>query len=67
MRHATLNRLFLRYRDQHDGVALAAIFDATARELLSVAAHLVHDVAAAEDIAGSIDPALLDPAGEELS
>jgi len=45
----TLNRLFRRYRSRNDGAALAAVFDATARELLDVACHLVRDAAAAED------------------
>lgn len=45
-----LDRLFRRFRDRGDGAALAAVFDATARELLDVAGHLLGDPAAAEDV-----------------
>ena len=50
MRNWTLTRLFCRFRDHGDGPALAAVFDATARELLDVACHLVRDPAEAEDL-----------------
>lgn len=50
MNERTLDRLFRRYRDRNDGAALAAVFDATARELLDVACHLIGDAAAAEDL-----------------
>ncbi len=50
MRDATLTRLFLRFRDKRDGTALAAVFDATARELLGVASHLVREPGDAEDL-----------------
>jgi len=50
MKERTLDRLFRRFRDRNDGAALAAVFDATARELLDVACHLIGDAAAAEDL-----------------
>jgi RNA polymerase sigma-70 factor (ECF subfamily) len=50
MNDAALSRLFLRFRDRHNGKALAAVFDATARELIEVAAHLVRDADEAEDL-----------------
>ncbi|HEX6883293.1 MAG TPA: sigma-70 family RNA polymerase sigma factor, partial [Planctomycetota bacterium] len=50
MQDAWLRRLFLRFRAKRDGRALAAVFDATARELLGVAAHLVPTVDQAEDV-----------------
>ena len=50
MRGRALTRLFLRFRDQRDGKALGRLFDATAPELLAVAAHLVHDPSQAEDV-----------------
>src|SRR5262245_50920393 len=50
MNERALDRLFRRFRDRHDGAALAAIFDATARELLDVACHLNRDPAQAEDL-----------------
>lgn len=50
MRDAWLGRLFVRFRDRRDGRALAAVFDATARELLTVAAHLVPTLDLAEDV-----------------
>lgn len=50
MKDATLTRLFLRFRNRHDGKALAAVFDASARELLGVATHLVDDLDEAEDL-----------------
>jgi len=53
MRDAWLGRLFVRFRAQRDGRALAAVFDATARELLGVAAHLVPTADQAEDVVQS--------------
>jgi len=50
MHDRALSRLFRRYRDRHDGRALAAVFDATARELLDVACHLIRDPVEAEDL-----------------
>ncbi len=50
MRDASLHRAFVRFRNEGDGAALARVFDATARELLGVAAHLVSDPSAAEDL-----------------
>src|SRR5262245_63551298 len=50
MQDAWLGRLFVRFRDRRDGKALAAVFDATARELLGVAAHLVPTADQAEDV-----------------
>jgi RNA polymerase sigma factor (sigma-70 family) len=50
VRNAKLDRLFLRYREKNDLVALAQVFDQVARELLEIAAHLVHDAAEAEDL-----------------
>jgi len=45
-----LDRLFRRFRDRHDGAALAAVFDATSRELFEVACHLIRDPVEAEDL-----------------
>ena len=45
-----VDRLFLRFRDWNDGAALAAVFDATSRELLEVACHLVRNPSDAEDL-----------------
>ena len=50
MKDELLARLFVRFRDRRDGKALAAVFDATARDLLGVAAHLVPTADAAEDV-----------------
>src|SRR5262245_817755 len=50
MSDAWLGRLFVRFRDRRDGKALAAVFDATARELIAVAAHLVPSLDQAEDL-----------------
>src|SRR5262245_55341564 len=50
MNDAWLGRLFVRFRDRRDGRALAAVFDATARELIGVAAHLAPGLDQAEDI-----------------
>jgi RNA polymerase sigma factor (sigma-70 family) len=50
MKDAVLNRLFLRYREHGDGKALAAVFDLTAKELLSVAVHLSKGAGEAEDL-----------------
>jgi RNA polymerase sigma factor (sigma-70 family) len=50
MHDRALDRLFRRFRDRSDGAALAAIFDATSRELLEVACHLVRDPVEAEDV-----------------
>lgn len=43
-------QLFVSYRDRGDMQALAAVFDATAPQLLLVAGHLVRDGALAEDL-----------------
>jgi RNA polymerase sigma-70 factor (ECF subfamily) len=43
----------VRFREKRDGRALAAVFDATARELLAVAAHLVPTADQAEDVVQS--------------
>jgi RNA polymerase sigma-70 factor (ECF subfamily) len=53
MQDAWLGRLFVRFREKRDGKALAAVFDATARELIGVAAHLVPTVDQAEDVVQS--------------
>ncbi len=45
-----LDRLFVRFRDKDDGAALAAVFDATSRELFEVACHLVKNASDAEDL-----------------
>ncbi len=45
-----LTALFLRFRDQNDMRALARVFDRTAPELASVAAHLVKSAPDAEDL-----------------
>ncbi len=50
MQDAWLSRIFIRFRDKRDGKALAAVFDATARKLIEVAAHLVPDLGQAEDV-----------------
>jgi RNA polymerase sigma factor (sigma-70 family) len=46
----SLTRLFLRFRDRHDGRALAKLFDRLAPELLGVAVHLIDDPWTAEDL-----------------
>lgn len=46
----SLEQLFVRFRTSRDPKPLAAIFDATAAELLLVAVHLVGDRAEAEDL-----------------
>jgi len=51
MNDRALDRLFRRFRDRHDGAALAAVFDATSRELFDVACHLIRDPGEAEDLA----------------
>ena len=50
MKDALLSRLFLRFRERGDGAALALVFDATARELFDVAAHLAASADEAEDL-----------------
>src|SRR5262245_20182353 len=45
-----VERRFERYRRTGDPAALAFVFDATAPEILRVAAHLARDPAAAEDL-----------------
>ena len=45
--------LFLRYRDEGDAEALAAVFDRTAPALLRLAMHLAQDAATAEDLVQS--------------
>ncbi|MFN0241747.1 MAG: RNA polymerase sigma factor [Planctomycetota bacterium] len=50
MRDRAIDRLFGRFRDRHDGAALAAVFDATSRELFDVACHLIRDPIEAEDL-----------------
>jgi len=49
----SLDKLFLRFRDRHDGTALAAVFDATSRDLLEVAFHLARNPTDAEDLVQS--------------
>ena len=39
----SLTRLFLKFRDRHDGRALAKLFNRLAPELLGVAVHLIDD------------------------
>lgn len=46
----SLERRFARYRRTGDPAALAAVFDATAAEILRVAHHLTRDASAAEDL-----------------
>jgi RNA polymerase sigma-70 factor (ECF subfamily) len=53
MRPRRIEKLFERYRDQADGAALAAVFDATAPRLLELACHLVRDPSEAEDLVQS--------------
>lgn len=50
MHDRAIDRLFGRFRDRHDGAALAAVFDATSRELFDVACHLIRDPVEAEDL-----------------
>lgn len=50
MNDRALDRLFCRFAQRHDGVALAAVFDATWKELFEVACHLNRDAAQAEDL-----------------
>ena len=50
MRDRPLTLLFRRYREQGDGRALAAVFDACAKPLLELACHLVRDPSEAEDL-----------------
>jgi|GEM_PF-1244905 len=50
MNDRALDRLFRRFRDRHDGAALAAVFDAVSAELFDVACHLIRDSAEAEDL-----------------
>ncbi len=50
MNDRALDRLFRRFAARHDGVALAAVFDATWKELFDVACHLNRDAAQAEDL-----------------
>jgi|GEM_PF-2838961 len=50
MRDRELDRLFRRFRERGDSAALARVFDATAPELLGLAAHLALDVGEAEDL-----------------
>ncbi len=45
-----LEDLFLRFRDKGDANALAAVFDRTACELLTLALHLAPESSAAEDL-----------------
>ena len=47
---ASLETLFVRFRDHGDLKALAKVFDKTARALLNVAHHLVQDPSEAEDV-----------------
>lgn len=63
MRDAWLGRLFVRFRDRRDGRALAAVFDATARELLTVAAHLVPTLDLAEDVVQTTFQRAIEQAG----
>ncbi len=50
MKDRILDHLFLRYRRHNDARALAALFDATARDFCAVACHLVGDPVIAEDV-----------------
>src|ERR1700741_3192010 len=50
MRDQRLTGLFVRFRERHDGKALAQLFDAGARELLSGAPRLGDDASQAEDL-----------------
>lgn len=50
MKLRSLEGLFVRFRDRSDGAALAAVFDATSKELFEVACHLVRDPSGAEDL-----------------
>lgn len=50
MRDRSLTLLFLRFREQGDGPALAAVFDACGKTLLELACHLVRDPSEAEDL-----------------
>jgi RNA polymerase sigma-70 factor (ECF subfamily) len=45
-----LEDLFAAFRDQGDATALAAVFDRTAGELLTLALHLAPETSAAEDL-----------------
>src|SRR5688572_29583509 len=63
MRDAWLGRLFVRFRDREDGRALAAVFDATARELIGVAAHLVPTADQAEDVVQTTFQRAIEQAG----
>src|SRR5262245_39056531 len=45
-----LERDFLRWRERQDAPALARVFDATAPQLLLLAAHFGREAAAAEDL-----------------
>ena len=50
MARGNLELQFTRWREQGDVAALAQVFDAVALELQSLARHLTHDTAAAEDL-----------------
>ena len=45
-----IDHAFVRFRDAGDAEALAAVFDATAPELVRIARHLVHDAHTADDL-----------------
>ena len=50
MNDRVLTALFRRFCEKGDGRALAAVFDATSKELLELACHLVRDPSEAEDL-----------------
>jgi RNA polymerase sigma-70 factor (ECF subfamily) len=58
----SLEKLFARYRERGDAGALAEVFDRTAPELLRLAAHLVRDPLAAEDVLQDTFVAAIDAA-----
>ena len=64
MNDRALDRLFRRFRDRHDGAALAAVFDATSRELFEVACHLIRDPVEAEDLVQATFLTAIRKAGE---
>src|SRR5690606_34904304 len=59
---ASLEQLFVRFRASRDPKPLAAVFDATAAELLLVAVHLVGDRAEAEDLVQATFVAIIENA-----
>ena len=61
---ARLRKLLDRYRTKNDLRAFAAVFDATAPELLRIAVHLTGDPALAEDLVQETFRTLISKAGE---